>query len=600
MPDQMNERLGQSNPEILKPESYGGVYGRLLVASYSPPENLPNYLNPEWQIGLLPPIDASAPRNYSQITEKLSKTEREAAWGEMRSPDEYANAYNEWAGKFTNAIKTTNDEGMKTVVQLISGKDVSEYTDQDTRRLYDALCSGQSDTTTFVNVIVKNLNPIDTSKKIDPQDLNALMPSIKRVASWFFGKQTAEVVSKKVELEAALTNDAPGTIHTLELDTGPSRMNNLNPGEIAILTPLYKSFEQPQVSTPEPSVTPPPIDQDQAAKFNSLPKEERIRILHEAIEKVNRDERPIDPKTGKPLMVQTKEFAINYLHQLMQEVSREPDGPPATVGPVAAPTAAEPAPVPPTDEERLIEIQNSLDAIERGEPAMHPTRGYLLRGSALEDYIGDLKEERTQIQSRINVASPAWETRPVPPDTAPAVPDIPEFGLPPDVTPQNLVTTIKSVLEANANVPRLNIMVPISVGKDYLVSTFKKGRVKKIENSGIIEKTGDNEITVTGLQLRVGLGPITQVITMDLVLRNGPDGLMIGEIGYYDGLGRDDAEESVDKLQATLIDKVDKDLEKDPRSPWTADKAKISGENVLITVHNIEPTDPTARRLNPT
>lgn len=90
------------------------------------------------------------------------------------------------------------------------------------------------------------------------------------------------------------------------------------------------------------------------------------------------------------------------------------------------PQAQQPQETEPTDEQKLSNIQQVLDSIERGNPVIHPSGNYRITGSALEDYVGDLKRERDEIQNRLNTTQSQSNSPSVPEQPhAESVPDQP-------------------------------------------------------------------------------------------------------------------------------------------------------------------------------
>jgi len=487
MPDPMTERLGQPNPEILKPENYG-VYGRLLLAT-QPNKDIPSLLNPEntdIEIGaFIYPLD----RDYKPITERLSSKERTDAWTGIALDE----AKRQWLTRFTTRINGLTDSDQIWAVQAILGKQIADFIEADASALYDRFCQGKSDTTAFTKHIV-GIFQEGTEGKIDRDRIKIAMPHVEWLAGRLFGNDTAKVVGRIVELESGINNEKEEAVRKIFAD--PEKIKTLSQPEIDILKPVFLSFQAPAAAGAAAGT--PPVQEDQGP------------IIDED-----------DPK---------------------DDVNVAPPAPDVYVVPAGTVTGGPPSAEPPS-------------------PAPEP--------------------EVTETEPVVDLK------------------DIPKIPLPPDVTPETLVASIKSVLSRNPNVSRLNVVVPINIGKDYLVSTFKGGRIKEVKG-GQIEITGENEITVLGIRLRAGIGPISTDIVLDLILKNGPDGV-IGKIDYYEGRGKDEAEKIVGEFQPKLLKKVDNDLKADdPQFPWTGDKFTISGENVLITVHNTQALDPAIRRLNPT
>lgn len=232
------------SPEILDLDSYGGLYGRLLVATQFPPKGQESILNPETpvDINLIPIITPGEGRDYSPITWNLSATERVNAWGgkPLRGKD-FDDAYKDWRRKFTNAINA--DQKRKEAFAIISGRGADQFSEDDTDVLYGRLCSGKSDTTQFSRTSADNLHLRGVDGKIDPeklQKLQKLKDEIEKIASWLFGKQTAPLVARMVEIEASITSEGQAAIDAII--SKPERLNELTEKEKEILAPVYKGI----------------------------------------------------------------------------------------------------------------------------------------------------------------------------------------------------------------------------------------------------------------------------------------------------------------------------------------------------------------------
>lgn len=260
--------------EILDINSYGGVYGRLLLASQSQETEVRNIINPAIKGNIEPSqITISPERNYNPITRKLSSDERIAAWKGI----EFNEAYRQWRTKLTEAIKSTTDKKRIEAIAVISGKLASEFNEEDTDNLYNAFCKEKSDTTTFAKSIVANLQK---DGNVDLLKIMTLSSGIEWFSGNFFGKQTAVTVSRIIELEAEIANN-PATV-VQKLFSDKERINNLTDTETEILTHLYgglyaaKIEIEPQEHESEPTqaeeatVSTEPASSRQTARDDSI------------------------------------------------------------------------------------------------------------------------------------------------------------------------------------------------------------------------------------------------------------------------------------------------------------------------------------------
>lgn len=231
------------SPEILDLDNYGGVYGRLLVATQFLPKDFESILNPGAPLPpglIIPKITPDEDRDYGPITWNLSATERINAWGKkpLRGKD-FDDAYKEWRRKFTNAINA--DQKRKEAFAVIYGREADQFSEDDTDVLYGRLCSGKSDTTQFSRTSADNLHLRGVDGKIYPeklQKLQELKDEIEKIASWLFGKQTAPLVARMVEIEASITSEGQAAIDAII--SKPERLNELTENEIKILAPVHE------------------------------------------------------------------------------------------------------------------------------------------------------------------------------------------------------------------------------------------------------------------------------------------------------------------------------------------------------------------------
>ena len=247
-PIQDNEPQPQ-NTEILTPKFYG-VSAILLQASNSTPDLISNIVNPDHNIGVsLDEPNPNLERNYTQITQSLSSKERRAAW----QGNEFEPSITKWKSKLTEIATTTKNANKKHVIEIISGKNSSEFTEIDAQNVFNLYCDGVSKTSKFVTQVVSNLKTED-NQKIDIAKLKSLEPEIKWMAHALFGEKTAEIVMKFVEIEASMQNNPKKTVETLFTDN-KNRLNNLNEEEKVFLKPLYDSLKE---ITPPSNIAPPP------------------------------------------------------------------------------------------------------------------------------------------------------------------------------------------------------------------------------------------------------------------------------------------------------------------------------------------------------
>jgi len=230
------ETSADKQPEILDVDSYGGLYGRLILASQSQESEIANLINP----GVKTDIDTSKltisdSRDYNLITRGLSKNERLKAWEGI----EFNDAYKMWRSKFTKIIQSTTDEKKLEAINAVSGKLASEFNEEDADNLYDAFSRGKSDTTAFAKLLVSKLK---TDGKTDFVKIQELSSDIEWVAGGLFGKQTAVAVSRIIEIEAEIARNKPRDI-VKKIFSDKNRINNLKDEETEILNKLYGGID---------------------------------------------------------------------------------------------------------------------------------------------------------------------------------------------------------------------------------------------------------------------------------------------------------------------------------------------------------------------
>ena len=242
------EKQPVSQPEILDIGNYGGLYGRLLLASQSSEKEVNNIINPAIK-GIVDPskISISLERNYNPITAKLSDDERVDAWKDVKFTDAYA----QWRAKLTKSIKSTTDEKRIEAIAVISGKLASEFSEADADNLYSAFCKGKSDTTGFAKTVAANLQE---DGKANSLWLNTLSPGIEWFSGSLFGKETAVTVLRMIELETEIANNPTKVVQKLFSDK--ERINNLTGEETRILTKLYGGLNAVKIETESPQTQP--------------------------------------------------------------------------------------------------------------------------------------------------------------------------------------------------------------------------------------------------------------------------------------------------------------------------------------------------------
>jgi chemotaxis protein histidine kinase CheA len=236
----MTETTAQTEPrrpkqlEILDTTSYGGLYVRLYIASQSPKEQMANIINPDARIDATKPPEQST-QNFNDITEGLSRKEREEPWKDTAFED----AHSQWCAKLTQAVNTTTDEKRIAAIEAISGKKASEFTKEDAAKLYDTFCKGKSDVTAFAELIISS--NLQKNGKVDAAKIKALSSGFKWIAGGLFGEQTGITTLRIIELKTELTNNPTKSVK--KLFANADRVNQLTEDEKHILTSLYEGFK---------------------------------------------------------------------------------------------------------------------------------------------------------------------------------------------------------------------------------------------------------------------------------------------------------------------------------------------------------------------
>jgi hypothetical protein len=325
----------EPTPEILKQPDYAGLYGRIYLASKSPAE-IDKYINPE-SYADVPVALNHRKRKYTQITHKLSVAERTQAWDGMNFDDAYE-AWSEGLTKRINGFKP-EDAGKLETLRLVMSETRRttltsvNFTVEDAKELFETFCSkGESNTDEFIK---RAAGSLVTGDSIDPKKLKDL----GWVLGNLFGEQTAEAVSRMIELEVKVRNRPHNKTVKEAVFHDPTRVNNLNPEEKEILKHLYdgpdarppstetfserfKRRRRKEAQDAETAVAgaSAPVTEPKAEEASQL-REERINTIREAMRAVRRGETPIDPATGKRLQIfLSQEHAINYLKTQLKTI----------------------------------------------------------------------------------------------------------------------------------------------------------------------------------------------------------------------------------------------------------------------------------------
>jgi len=298
----------QPRSEVLKLDTYSGVYGRLFLASQAEtPEKAAGLINPTQNIDVPISIDVRRSRKYD-FAAGLSDLERTEAWEGV----EPTQAYKEWRTGVAKAVRGNTDKSKTEALQiLLPCIDSKTFTVRNADALFNSYCNGESDIDAFVRTVVDGLS-VDC--RVDTKRLTDLTPHLEWISRKLFGPETARVISRMIELEAEIRNKPKKVKSIIFFDN--TRVNNLTASEIDMLSHLYQGLEAKPIAGAEsvtPTVAPTP------EIFTRLSSEEKVKTLLAAIETVRRGERPIDPTTGKPLMAQTQEQAIRYLKKKIKE-----------------------------------------------------------------------------------------------------------------------------------------------------------------------------------------------------------------------------------------------------------------------------------------
>lgn len=254
------------NLEILDFQNHGAVYGRFLLASQFDQSDAQDIINPVSELRFtemdIRPLDQ---RNHNPTFERFSFAEREAQW----QGKSYDDAYSEWRTQFTDAIKNIKDEKRIGAFQtILPGKSPADFTPNDADDFFEIFSKDKSDVTEFVGLITRKLG---SEGKIDPTYLKILLPHFEWLASGLFGKNTASMVTRLIELESELHNNPDSVISAFTANK--DRINTPLDHERRLLGVLHAAnlatVQQPKVTSEaleeedEEELAPPPLSKDQ-------------------------------------------------------------------------------------------------------------------------------------------------------------------------------------------------------------------------------------------------------------------------------------------------------------------------------------------------
>ena len=252
--DSAPERLAEVEG-VLNLEKYQGLYGILYIAGEATPDRIPHILNPDPSDPVLADDLIKAENklpervNFNPIAGKLSISERKRAWEGV----DFDEALKSWVEKRVDSARNTTDEKKILVLEKIYGKTASEINEHDVLGLYyESGGEEDSDIDGFINRVE---NAFSTDRMVDAKVIKDHIQEIEAVAAGFFGKNTARVIARGVELKAEIRNNPQRVLD--EVIHANGRLNKLNPYESDILAPLYESFSDIQTSNePDPNTSP--------------------------------------------------------------------------------------------------------------------------------------------------------------------------------------------------------------------------------------------------------------------------------------------------------------------------------------------------------
>lgn len=317
MPRQMQERQTQTESEapktseILDVNGFGGLYGRLLIASQVRESEVSTTINPDMSTMVhLSGIKVDSARNYNPITQKLSSEERVKAWEGI----EFDEAYKKWREKLTASINTTTDEKRLEAIKTLTGLDPKEFKPENADTLYETFCKGKSSNTTdFAKTVVTNFQK---DGKADLEKITDLSTHIKWFSANLFGKNTATTVSKIIEIEAEIANNPTSVVEEIFSDI--DRVNHLTEKEKEILIWLHQGLSGVKKEAEEAHPA--------AAKITELKKTEKIAGTNTRLR--------AKPVSGESLIENHEDgkiytvigFNKNDSNRIIEVIVKDPDG----------------------------------------------------------------------------------------------------------------------------------------------------------------------------------------------------------------------------------------------------------------------------------
>lgn len=259
------EAQPNTNLEILDFQNYGSLYSRFLIASIenqADTSKASGIIDPnvqvEFTLNNITSLDQKQ-RNYNPTFERFSFAERDELWKEFS----YEDAYQSWRTQFTEAIKNIKDEKRIGAFQtILPGKAPSDFTPNDADFLFELFSEDKSDVTEFVGVITRKLGH---ETKIDPAYLKILIPHFEWIASGLFGRQTASMVTRLIELESELHNNpnnviAAFTANKDRINTPQNQERRLLGAVHATLIHQQRVISDEEEDEEEEEIIPPPLD----------------------------------------------------------------------------------------------------------------------------------------------------------------------------------------------------------------------------------------------------------------------------------------------------------------------------------------------------
>lgn len=241
----MAEKIPSKEPvgrlEILD-LNHRGLYGRFLMASQAQETEVPNIINPATPVEFNFAEDKVLldKRDYNPVFQNLSLKERQDQWKEIPLFD---NAYKQWRTEFTGFMINIQDPQRALALKAIlaNNKEAKDFTIKDADDLFNEFCRGKSDITNFLKRVTANLARASDGK-IDSANLKSLLPHLEWIASGLFGRQTAGMSARLVDLESQLYNNHAEVLAAFTSDK--ERIRILQPDERKVLSDLYSLIPQ--------------------------------------------------------------------------------------------------------------------------------------------------------------------------------------------------------------------------------------------------------------------------------------------------------------------------------------------------------------------